>query len=104
MAGIQRHGAGRAIRRLNPDLADDAAVAVPFGPIDPHFLVEHHPGEILLRPLAEGLGLLGGVDATEANLVLLAVGIQDGYRVAISYTDHAAEQGVGVGDTDQQCR
>ena len=36
--------------------------------------------------------------------MLLAVGVEHGYRVAISYADHAAEQGVGVGDTDQQCR
>ena len=75
MTGIQRHGAGRAIRRLNPHLADDALVAVAFGPFDAHLFVEDHPGEILLRPLAEGLGLLWCVNTAEANLVLLAIGI-----------------------------
>ena len=53
---------------------------------------------------AEGLGLFGSVDAAEANLVLLAVGIEHGYRVAISNADYTAGQGVGVGDADQQHR
>lgn len=84
MTGIQRHGAGRAIRRLNPHLADDALVAVALGPFDTHLFVEDQPRQVLLGSLSEGLGLLGGVYATKANLVLLVVGIEDGYRVAIS--------------------
>ena len=86
---------------MNPNLADDALVLVSLLPFDAHILPEDHAGQVLLRFLAEGLSLLGGVDALEANLVLLAVSIEDGYRVAIGNADHAAEQGVRVGAADQ---
>ena len=104
VTGIERHRAGRATGRLHPDLADDALVPVTLLPLDAHILPEDHAGQVLLGALAEWLSLLGRVDALEANLVLLAVGIEHGYRVAISNADHAAGQGVGVGDADQQCR
>ena len=104
MSGIERHGAGRAAFRLHPDLAYDALVLVALPILDPHILTEDHLRQTFLGSLAEGLGFLGGVDARQANLVLMAVGIEDGYRVAIGNAHHAAKQGVGVGDTDQQCR
>ena len=104
MSGVERHWAGGAAFRLYPDLADDALVPVALIPLDAHLLVEDQARQIFLRPLSERLRLLWGVDAAKANLVLLAVSVEHGYRVAISYADNAAEQGVGVGDTDQQCR
>ena len=101
VTGIERHRARRATGRLHPHLADDALVLVSLLPLDPHVLVEDQARQVLFRPLAERLRLLRCVDALEANLVLLAVSIKHGYRVAISHADHAAEQGVGVGDANQ---
>ena len=101
MTRVEGHGAGRTIRRLNPDLADDPPVAVTLLPLDPHLLVENQARQVLLRPLAEGLGLLGGIDAQQANIVLLAGSIEDGYRVTIGNADDAASQGVGVSGADQ---
>ena len=101
MSGIQRHGAGWATGRLNPDLAHNPAVAVTLFPLDAHILAEHHPRQVFLGSLAKGLSFFRCVDALEANLVLLAVGIENGYRVAIGNAHHAAEQGVGVGNSKQ---
>jgi hypothetical protein len=47
--------------------------------------------------LPERLGLLGCVDALESNLVLLAVSIKHGYRVAIGNTDDSTGEGLRVG-------
>ena len=52
--------------------------------------------------MAEGLSLLGGVDPGNANLVLLAAGIEHGYSVAIGNADNAAKQGIGVDGAGQQ--
>ena len=101
MTGVERHRAGRATGRLHPNLADDALVLVSLLPLDAHLLVEHQARQVLLGSLAEGLCLFWCVDALEANLVLLAVGIEDGYRVAISNADYATGESVGLGNTKQ---
>ena len=59
---IQRHRAGRATDRLNPHLADDAAIAVTLVPLDPHLFLEHQVAQVLLGAVAECLRLLGCVD------------------------------------------
>ena len=101
MPGVEGHGAGWAALGLHPDLADDALVAVSLLPFDAHILPKDQSRQVLLRSLTKGLGLLRGVNALEANLVLLAVGVEHGYRVAISYADHTTEQGVSVGGANQ---
>ena len=101
MAGVERHRAGGATGRLNPDLADDALVLIALVLLDAHILPEDHPRQVFLGSLAKGLSFFRCVDALEANLVLLAVGIENGYRVAIGNAHHAAEQGVGVGNSKQ---
>ena len=104
LPGIEGHRARWAVGRLNPDLSDDTAVAIALVPLHAHILPEDHTRQVLLRSLAEGLGLFRRIYATKANLVLLAIGIEHGYRVAISNADYTAGQGVGVGDADQQHR
>lgn len=47
---------------------------------------------------ARKLGLLRRIDALEANLVLLAVGIQHGYGVAIGNSDHITGEGLSLGN------
>ena len=101
MTSVECHRAGRTTGRLHPDLADDALVLVALVPLDAHILPENHAGQVQLRSLTEGLRLFRRVDALKANLVLLAVAIKDGYRVAISDADYTASQGVGVGEADQ---
>ena len=86
---------------MDPDLANDPLVAVTLGPIDPNLFVEYQTGQVLLGSLSEGLGFLGRVNTLEADLVLLAVGIEDGYRVPISNADYTTGQGVGVCGADQ---
>jgi len=51
--------------------------------------------------LAEGLSLLRGVDARDANLVLFAVGVEDGDGVAVGVGEEggAAEGEADVTDT-----
>lgn len=96
MTGIEGEAAARAVRRLNPDLADSAVVAVAFIPFDPHILPEDHPRKILLGAFAKGLGLLRSIDTLKSYLVLLAVGIEDSYRVAIGHADDSAIESVGL--------
>jgi len=60
-------------------------------------LPEDHRRERLLRALPEGLRLLGGVDAGDADLVLLVVCVQDGDGVAVRDRDDGAGEGRGVG-------
>ena len=98
---VQGHRAGQAVRGLYPYLADDAAVLVALFPIDPHVLAEDQPRQVLLGSLSEGLCLLRRVDTAEADFVLLAVGIEDGYRVAIGNANYATGQGVGLSGADQ---
>lgn len=101
MTGIERHGASRAVSWLHHYLADDATVLVALLPLYPHVFVEDQARQVLLGSLSVGLRFLRRVDTLEANRVLLAVGIEQGYRVAIGNADHAAGQGVGLGGDDQ---
>ena len=94
---IEGHGAGRAIRQLYPDLANDAAVLVALLPLDPHGFVEYQPRQVFLGSLSEGWGLLGRVNPLEADLVLLVVGVQCACRVAIGHPHDTAVQHVGMG-------
>ena len=91
-------GAGAAGSRWSdPDLADDAAVAVLLGPVDFDLLAHHGARKALLRAVAEGLAFLRGVDAGEADLVLDVVAVQHGDRVAVGDADHLAVEDVGRG-------
>lgn len=102
--GIKRLRAGRAIRRLDLDLAHDTLVAISLVPRDFNVLVEYEPREVGFRLVAECLRLLRRVDRHRANLVLLQLAIQDGYRISVRDTDDESDQNVvGVGrQTDQQ--
>jgi hypothetical protein len=42
-------------------------------------------------------GIFRGVDLGQADFVLLALGVQDGYGVAVCYRDDLAVEGFGVG-------
>lgn len=100
--GVEGEAAARAVRRLNPDLADNAVVAVAFIPFDPHILSEDHLRQALFGTLAEGLRLLRSIDPLKPNLVLLAVGIEDGYRIAIGNPDHAPGKRFGMNRARQE--
>lgn len=101
MAGVESHGAGWAAFWLRQNVADDALVLVSLLPFDAHILPKDQAGQVQLRSLTEGLSFLRSIDALKANLVLLAISVEHGDRVAISYGDHAAEQGLGVDDAGQ---
>ncbi len=92
--GIMRLRAGRAARRLDLDLADDPLVTIALVPFDLNVLVEHEPREAGFRLVAECLRLLRRVDTHHANLVLLPLAIQDGYRISVRDTDNQSDQNV----------
>ena len=94
---VKRLGARRTAKRLHHDLADDPLVAVVLVPLDVDCFPEDHRRHGLLRALAEGLSLLGGIDAGEPDLVLFMVGVEDGDRVAVGYRDDGTGEGVGLG-------
>jgi hypothetical protein len=61
-------------------------------PLHIDLLPENQSRHGLLRALAERLSLLWSVDAAEPDLVLLAVGIEHGDRVAVRHAHHGAGQ------------
>lgn len=89
-----------AARRRDHHLADDAPVPVALVPPDDDLFPEDEARHGLLRALAEGLGFFWGVYAGEANLVLRAVGIEDGDGVAVGNGDDGAGEGGGFGGED----
>jgi hypothetical protein len=78
--------AAQTIRRLDPDFPDDSPVAVALVPCDPHLRAKDQTGKVFLGALAEGLRILRCVDSGDADLVLLAVGIEHGYLVSAFFS------------------
>jgi hypothetical protein len=50
----------------------------------------HEPAKVLPGAIPERLALLGGVDPSQADLVLLAPAVQQGDRVTVSNADYNA--------------
>ena len=67
---------GPAARGRDHQLADDALVPILLVPVYVDLLPEDHRRQGYLRALPERLGSLGGVDAGDADLVLLVVRVQ----------------------------
>lgn len=95
MTYLQRQAASRAILGLDPDLADQAPVAVQLGAIRPGLFSVSQPGKIRPGRLAVGLLYFGGINALEPYPVLYVAGGQQGQGFTVLYAHHAAVDGVG---------
>ena len=75
---------------LNHHDADLAPILVDLAAVEDNVTIEHQIGQVFFRYLAERLGLLRCVDTSEADLVLLALGVEHGNGVAIGHRHHLA--------------
>lgn len=94
-ARIDGRGAPAWARFRYEDLAHDAAIPIPFLPLDTNRLPEEEGREGLLRLLAEGLFLLRRVDGGEPNLLLPLRAIEHGDGIPIRYADHLSQERIG---------
>lgn len=85
-----------AVRIGSHHLAECATVAITLAADNLHLAVENHGGQVGLRLLAKGLSLLGSVNAGQTNLVLLALAVKQGNRIAVGNADHLPGQGTGA--------
>ena len=77
-------------------LADDAPVAIALVPFDIDGLAEGEAAQRLLRTGAEGLGLLRGVDAEQADGVARTGFIEDLDGIAVGNADDATGEQCGM--------
>lgn len=77
------------------DLPHQALVAVALLPLNDHLPSADPREKCFLRPLTEGLTLLGAVNAREPDALLLVPGEQDHERIAVDDSHRAPRESLG---------
>ena len=85
---------------IRPPIPRHLHVTVALRPFHGCTFTEGKRRKALLGAAAEGLPLLGCVDTTQADAVLLIGAVEDGERVAVSDADYATGERFGVRDGD----
>ena len=88
-----------ALAVLPVHIAGDRRLTVP---LNRNLLVEYQGSKVLFRAVTEWLSFFRGIDTGETNLVLLAICIKHGNRIAIGNPDHATGKRFGLNRAPQK--